>query len=387
MKQLLLTVFSFLVCTMSWGQDPELVRKAEAGDIKAQGKLAYAYCHAFDGVKKEDYYKAAQWAKPAAEAGDAQAQEVLGYLYEFGKGGMHQNDDVAAQWYYKAAVQGQELATFCLGDYFRKKDDNEKAVYWYKKHMDLFYQMYGIESGLSKGALENLGVTYHPGSNSYTASRSCSSSSSSSSGNKLLYSGTYTISNRGRSSNTGQYTDAWGSDMVCEIEVYEKSLTIKQEDEISYSYTYSGNSGSLRKYESDWGESATIYVNPVTFAMRKEVFSSFSFGGFTNTDTFVYAMTKGKTTYDYNNPSAYSSGNGGYNSNSGGYSSGGSGTTTRTYETSCLQCGGSGKCKTCNGDHRYINPLTGNYVTCPNCGTDGCCRSCGGTGKKTKTIR
>lgn len=70
-----------------------------------------------------------------------------------------------------------------------------------------------------------------------------------------------------------------------------------------------------------------------------------------------------------------------------GYGSGGSGTTSRTYETSCLQCGGSGKCVTCNGTHRYINPLTNKYVTCPNCGTDGRCSSCGGTGKKTKTVR
>ena len=275
---------------------------------------------------------------------------------------------------------------YSLGLWYEDANKQE-AIYWYKKCMDAWYQEYGEEYEDAARHLRDLGVTYHPGSSGYTASRSNSSSSSSSSGNKLLYSGTYTISNRGRSSNTGQYTNAWGADMVCEIEVYEKSLTIKQADGISYSYTYSGNSGNLRKYESDWGESATIYVNPVTFAMRKEVFSSFSFGGFTNTDTFVYAMTKGKTTYDYNNPSAYSNGNGGYSSGNGGYSSGGSGTTTRTYETSCLQCGGSGKCATCNGTHRYINPLTNRYVTCPNCGTDGRCRSCGGTGKKTKTIR
>lgn len=271
---------------------------------------------------------------------------------------------------------------------FETYDDTDKqnAIYWYKKYMDAHYLSTGEECGTATIFLNELGVTYHPSNNNNsTASRSSSSSSSSFSGNKLLYSGTYTISNRGRSSNTGQYTNAWGADQVCEIEVYEKSLSIKQEDGTSYSYTYSGNSGNLRKYESDWGESATIYVNPVTFAMRKEVFSSFSFGGFTNTDTFVYAMTKGKTTYDYNNPSAYSNGN--YSSGNGGYSSGGSGTTTRTYETSCLQCGGSGKCATCNGAHRYINPLTNRYVTCPNCGTDGRCRSCGGTGKKTKTIR
>lgn len=101
-------------------------------------------------------------------------------------------------------------------------------------------------------------------------------------------------------------------------------------------------------------------------------------------NTFTYAMKKGSTKFQKNANSGHSSG---YNSNGGDYSSGGSGTTSRTYETSCLQCGGSGKCSTCNGTHRYINPLTNKYVTCPNCGTDGRCRSCGGTGKKTKTVR
>lgn len=58
-------------------------------------------------------------------------------------------------------------------------------------------------------------------------------------------------------------------------------------------------------FESHWEDNATIYVNPVTFAMRKEVTQSFSFGGFTNTGTFVYAMIKARPPNDYNNPSAY----------------------------------------------------------------------------------
>lgn len=52
------------------------------------------------------------------------------------------------------------------------------------------------------------------------------------------------------------------------------------------------------------------------------------------------------------------------------------------YQKDCHLCHGLTRCWTCNGEHRYKNHLTGQYVTCPNCGPDGLCRACGGTGKK-----
>lgn len=65
--------------------------------------------------------------------------------------------------------------------------------------------------------------------------------------------------------------------------------------------------------------------------------------------------------------------------------SGGSGisnsSSTRSSSASCPQCHGLGKCWTCNGNRKYINPLTNKYVACPNC-TNGLCSSCGGTGKR-----
>lgn len=50
----------------------------------------------------------------------------------------------------------------------------------------------------------------------------------------------------------------------------------------------------------------------------------------------------------------------------------------------CMSCGGSGRCNTCNGRHWYYG-YTGNKLTCPNCPPNGACQSCGGRGKKTTT--
>ena len=44
----------------------------------------------------------------------------------------------------------------------------------------------------------------------------------------------------------------------------------------------------------------------------------------------------------------------------------------------CKVCSGTGKCPTCGGDRRYMNPFTGEQQTCPNC-TDGLCWNCGGS--------
>lgn len=55
---------------------------------------------------------------------------------------------------------------------------------------------------------------------------------------------------------------------------------------------------------------------------------------------------------------------------------------SKTYQKDCHLCLGSGKCRTCNGTHRILNPLTNEYQSCPNCKPDGLCSACGGTGKK-----
>lgn len=59
------------------------------------------------------------------------------------------------------------------------------------------------------------------------------------------------------------------------------------------------------------------------------------------------------------------------------------GRTAHQVTKTCLSCGGSGRCSTCNGKHYYQS--FGNTVTCPNCPPNGACQSCGGSGKKATT--
>lgn len=247
MKKLLLAVFSVFVCTMVWGQDSELVRKAEAGDIKAQGELAWDYYYAFGGVKETDYSKAAQWAKPAAEAGNARAQYILANLYREGRGGLPRNKELAFDWAHKSAAQGDSSAMFVLGLWYEGTNAQE-AIYWFKKYMDACYQVDGGENEMAAMHLRDLGVTYHPGSGSdYTASRSSSSSSSSSSLNSsssdLLYSGLYTKSAQGYCVETGMYTDPLPNDFEISVEIYDDHIVV-----LSDRYDYVSTSDGWKIY-------------------------------------------------------------------------------------------------------------------------------------------
>lgn len=64
------------------------------------------------GVTK-DLTKAAEWYRKAAEQGDADAQYKLGLFYENGYG-VTQDKEQAMQWYKKAAEQGNENAKKAL---------------------------------------------------------------------------------------------------------------------------------------------------------------------------------------------------------------------------------------------------------------------------------
>src|SRR5579862_8228042 len=126
-----LSICGLLAAVSSFAQtnpDPQLVSKAEAGNLAAETKLGQFF-HA-----KQEYARAATWYKRAAEQGDAKAQVELGGLYQVGWG-VPPDDERAASWFRKAAEQGSAEGAMYLGALYERGDgvtkDHAEAVRWY----------------------------------------------------------------------------------------------------------------------------------------------------------------------------------------------------------------------------------------------------------------
>jgi len=76
----------------------ELVKKAKAGDAKAQCDLGVFY-YKGEGVT-QDYEEAFKWLTKSAEQGNANAQVILGNCYYFGKG-VVKDEKEAMKWWNK----------------------------------------------------------------------------------------------------------------------------------------------------------------------------------------------------------------------------------------------------------------------------------------------
>ena len=180
MKKQIVLLIAIIVSLTSYGQDAELIAKAEAGDALSQYRLAGRYEDGSHGFPKDEV-KYIHWLKKAAEGGDASAQYDLGKCYEYGNHGIPKDDESFLKWMKKSAYNNCAPACFALGLYYKHKNKQE-AIYWLKKDADISFKKYGEVSETTAEALHNLGVYYNPGEkNSYASSSSSGASSSHSS--------------------------------------------------------------------------------------------------------------------------------------------------------------------------------------------------------------
>lgn len=380
MRKIFLLICLSCFTFMAWGQDLELIRKAESGDAEAQYELGHKYQSGEDGFES-NLDEAKKWYLKAAELGNSNAQVQIAFFYNYGLGGP-KDLEKAEYWFLKAAAQSNYRAYDYLALFYEyNKKNKEKAIYWYKKIMDSYYDMYGSENESAAKSLRELGVYYHPGSKSSSiasSSRTSKSSNGNASPNStkrgLLYRGTYTQSPQGYCPEMGTYTEAIGPGFRLTIEIYDSYITV---DGSKCEYVSTSNGWKTYKGSSMFGSTPYYKVNPNNFEMSYYTISTNPYTAQTN--TFIYQMQKGEATFNIHQNNSATNG-GGYSTGRG--TSNRTNTTTKTYKKDCHLCHGSGKCSTCNGKHRYLNPLTNKYVTCPNCRPDGRCSACGGTGKE-----
>lgn len=96
-----------------------------------------------------------------AKNGDANAQDKLGWLYYIGKDGVEKDISQFLYWTKKSVNNGNPGAAFSLGLYYEDFDE-EEAIYWFKKCMDMHYAEYGTIRDAPNEELRRLGVIYDP---------------------------------------------------------------------------------------------------------------------------------------------------------------------------------------------------------------------------------
>lgn len=203
MKRILYLLALVFYSVAAQAQDPELLKKAQAGDADAQYKIARFYLPNGKAVSEEGM----KWLTKAAENGHAFAQWVLQYTYLFGRYGQTKNDEKYVYWltklaknndiehnkfeigdaqYHlgmlyesgecgferniseflkwekKAAFNDYVPAAYSLGLHYKREGDKQEAIYWLKKVMDIQWQKLHEEDECCYKELRELGVTYHP---------------------------------------------------------------------------------------------------------------------------------------------------------------------------------------------------------------------------------
>ena len=99
----------------------ETKAKAEEGDSKAQGLLAWEYTYG----EKKDPALAFEWSKKAAAQSDSKGEFILGRSFQSGQG-VKQDFKEAVKWHQKAADQGYADAQNNLGVMYGKGEGVEQ---------------------------------------------------------------------------------------------------------------------------------------------------------------------------------------------------------------------------------------------------------------------
>jgi len=114
MKLIPLSLLAGMLAVSGWAENAEpepysleLVKRAKAGDAKAQFDLGLCYVRA-DSVNK-DNKEFLKWLTKSAEQGYAPAQCNLGRCYYYAMG-IKKDYEEAVKWLTNAADQGDELA-------------------------------------------------------------------------------------------------------------------------------------------------------------------------------------------------------------------------------------------------------------------------------------
>jgi TPR repeat protein len=108
----------------------------ESGNSSAQYYVARMY-EKGRGVPK-DHAKMLEWYRRSADAGNAKAQYKMAVGYAAGYAGLEKNDVEAGKWLLKSAEQGYRRAMKALGKAYKRGQfglpkDQEKAKFWLDK--------------------------------------------------------------------------------------------------------------------------------------------------------------------------------------------------------------------------------------------------------------
>ena len=108
----------------------------ESGHSGAQYLLAGMY-EKGEGVPK-DHAKMLEWYRRSADAGNAKAEYKMAVGYAQGYAGLEKNDAEAGKWLLKSAEQGYRRAMKTLGKAYQKgkfgfPKDKKKAKFWLEK--------------------------------------------------------------------------------------------------------------------------------------------------------------------------------------------------------------------------------------------------------------